>query len=102
MTLEKFKEYLEIYKKINDNEENLNKDLYQMSPDFGGFYLEDVHIILDGLLKDIMKDEDNWIEYYIYELNWGKDYEDGCIQDKNGNNIPLKTIEDLYNLLTGD
>ena len=31
----------------------------------------------------------------------GSKYQDGMIQDKDGNNIQLKTVDDLYDLLTG-
>lgn len=51
------------------------------------------------LLRDIFKDESDWIAHYIYDLDFGKEYHEGDIQDENGQNIPLLTVEDLYNLL---
>ena len=50
------------------------------------------------LLKAIFHDEEDWIDYWVYELDYGKDYQDGDVI-QNGKNIPLKTIEDLYNFL---
>jgi len=35
----------------------------------------------------------------INELNYGKDVRKNAVTDKNGKNIPIKTIDDLYNLI---
>lgn len=57
---------------------------------------------LDLLERSVSKDGKSydWIEYYIYELKFGEKYKDGCITDNLKNNIPLRTPEDLYNMLT--
>lgn len=54
-----------------------------------------------SLLQFIFDDKEQWISYWIYELDFGSKYQDGMIQDKDGNNIQLKTVDDLYDLLTG-
>lgn len=51
------------------------------------------------LLRHVFNDESDWISYYIYDLDFGKEYHEGVVRDENGQNIPLLTIEDLYNLL---
>ena len=59
--------------------------------------------MIDGmvnLLELITKDRDEWIEYYIYELDFGKKYIRGDIVDENGNIIELITIQDLWDLLS--
>ena len=53
------------------------------------------------LLAQMMEDDDDLIGYFIFELDWGKDYEPGCLTDKNNEDIPLATLRDLYNVLTG-
>lgn len=45
--------------------------------------------------------ENGWIAYWLYELNCGKDYKDGCVT-KGGENIPLKSQLDLWNLLVSE
>lgn len=40
-----------------------------------------------------------WIEYFVCELDFGRDYVKGLIQDKDGNEIMLRNAEDLYDLL---
>lgn len=53
--------------------------------------------VLD-ILAAIFEDESDWISYYCFELDFGKRYEPGCVK-KDGKNVPLATLEDLYNLL---
>ena len=65
-----------------------------------GFYY-DYSLVLNSLLlllKEIFNDDSGWIEYYIYELDYGKKYKEGCVT-QNKKNIPLATPKDLYNLL---
>lgn len=52
-----------------------------------------------SLLKTITGDKDDWIGYWVYELNCGKEWHPGMITEKDGTDIPLKTVEDLWNLL---
>jgi hypothetical protein len=42
--------------------------------------------------------ENSWIDYYIWELEFGKKYKDGCVII-DGVNYELITPEDLYRLL---
>lgn len=37
------------------------------------------------ILKVALKDENDWIGYFIYELEWGKKYKKGCVIDNNKN-----------------
>ena len=54
------------------------------------------------LLADLTHDENDNISYWLFDLNCGKDYHDGCITYKNGEIIKLATISDLWNLLTSE
>lgn len=51
------------------------------------------------LLEFIFDDKDEWIGYWAWELDFGGRYEDGDVRSSDGSIIPLKTTEDLYNLL---
>jgi hypothetical protein len=46
-----------------------------------------------------MFDDCNWIEYFVYELNFGKKWKENCVMINN-KNFDLKTSSDLWNLLT--
>lgn len=55
--------------------------------------------LLETLTNDV-KHEDgySWIEYFIYELDFGKKYEEGKVTSY-GENVKLKTASDLYAFL---
>ena len=58
-----------------------------------------------GLLKEYFDDEGNYIEYFIYDLNFGKRNRETAknrltVTDNCGENIQLENAEDLYNFLT--
>lgn len=48
------------------------------------------------LLAHLTGDDNEWIEYFIYELEWGK--RDGEVKINN-KKVPFETIEDLWNVL---
>lgn len=52
-----------------------------------------------SLLALLTDDEDDWIEYWVDELDCGEKYHDGSIVDNHDNPIPCKTIKDLWELL---
>lgn len=52
-----------------------------------------------GLLENIFNDESHWIDYFCYELDFGKEWSAGMVKDVDGNDIPLKTAADLYKLI---
>lgn len=64
----------------------------------------DNHWLSNQLIKFLqiaMNDEhkDSWIEYYIWELDFGKKYKQGCASRKNDSNIDLSGAGTLYDFL---
>ena len=58
---------------------------------------------LCDLLSYLMEDEKTWwIDYFCWERNFGRDLKLGDVTEKDGTPIPLKTAEDLYDLLVRD
>ncbi len=58
-------------------------------------------ILLEGtvnLLKQLLHDKSEWIDYYIWELNFGKEYTKDTVTEQ-GKPVKLKSIIDLWNLL---
>lgn len=52
------------------------------------------------LLTHIMQDEETeWIDYFCWERDFGRDTTLGEVREADGTPIPFKTAEDLYNLL---
>ena len=85
-------------KKLFIDIRNVDKAMKKLDPDFGGFYVSKLNNILFNTLKIIFEDKNDWIGYYVYELDWGKNWKKGTITEK-GKDVKLKTTSDLYNIL---
>lgn len=98
MSKESFCEVMGAYKTMFDFTDEMNElfDKYKMD---GNIYPPMCTETVIDLLEFIFNDKNQWIKYWIFELNFGKDYEDGWVKQKDGTIIPLKTVEDLYDLL---
>jgi len=64
----------------------------------------DNHYLLNKLLEIIKiafndNHKDSWIDYFIYDLNFGKEYSIGMITDKDGSDINLSNTNRLYDFL---
>lgn len=60
---------------------------------------------LINVLKDAFNDDDDYggmIEYFIYDLEFGSLWKPGYITDKDGTDIKMQTVEDLYNYLVDE
>lgn len=104
LTKKQFKKHLLRLKELTEERNKLNDFMKKskLSDDFndGIFGTVWYESLITDILMDTFNDKSDWIGYWIYELNFGKDYKKGCIKSKEGKNIKLKTIDDLYNLLT--
>jgi hypothetical protein len=88
------------YKSLIDDIDGVHNAMTKLDPDFGGFCISRVENYCFKLIELIMGDKDGWIEYYIYDLGWGKKWTKTSMSDENNKSIKLKTLEDLYKLLT--
>lgn len=94
--INRLRNYNDLQNKINDLfEENIdNKEMDFMNA--GSICIG--HESVAVYLLENMFDTD-MISYFIYELNYGEDYTEGCIVDENMNEIDLSTAEKLYDYL---
>ena len=51
------------------------------------------------LLSELTGDTCGWINYWMWEIDFGKENDKYKVYCKEGNEIPLSTAEDLYNLI---
>lgn len=81
-------------------QEGLNNYFRKNNVD-GYIFQPDCSSTVIGLLHNTLgeKDKDGWIDYFCFELDFGKKWKEGTITEKDGTDIVLKTAEDLYNLL---
>jgi hypothetical protein len=99
ITEKKFIELMTKFKQLSEDEDNMHNAMRRLDPDFGGFNLSRYSDILLELLKLLVNDEADWISWYVYEKNWGKEKKLTCY-DKNNKKLPSNTLKDLYNLIT--
>lgn len=88
---------LELQSKVNvEFAENLGKAFKNA---FVANLLPDDETLVNAvisLLKENLGDTNDWIDYYIYELEFGKKFKKGMVKDKNGKNFLLSNPKQLY------
>ena len=104
MTKSFFLEYMETlknYYKYEDELAELNVNIWER---------DEVQSLISGyvdllcvLCKDYPYPKDRYqltdIEYYIYDLEWGRKWKPGTITDEFGNDVPMGTLDDLWDEL---
>lgn len=102
IAFEEFKIYIEEIKSIYDFENQLFKLCYTFNKQNYNRASFEIPTLVEtsiNLLAELVNDKDEWISYWFFELDCGKLSDDLTVEDENGNNIPLKTIEDLWNII---
>ena len=88
-------------KKQFKHDEKCREALSILFDDGVGFYnYFPVLSALENILKEEMSDnhKDSWIDYFIYELDFGKKWTKGSITDK-GVSIKMRDAGELYDYL---
>ena len=85
-----------VEKLFRDSRENLECDFCNGA----GLQISYEGIVVK-LLEKLMQDSFGNISYFIYELDYGREYQEGCVSDKNGN-IDVSTPEKLYDFLMAE
>lgn len=81
---------------LNEESEKFNDLMCKIDSEFGGGYIHNKSIsILLSILKELV-DDDDMIDYFCWELDFGKKWYPGCIIDSDGTNIKLSTPEELW------
>jgi len=74
--------------------------LRKIDPEFGGGYIHNKTIfLLEELLSKMVNDKYDNISYYMWEIDFGKEWEPGCITEEDGTPIPLSNAGELYDLI---
>ena len=98
MSKESFCKVMDNYKSMWNFTDEMN-DLFRKYKSDGEVYPPMCTETVIDLLEFIFNDKNHWIKYWTFELEFGERYEDGDVKDEDGEVIPLKTAEDLYDLL---
>ena len=99
LTKQDFTEYIQALKDNWDFGNELMNLFDKYGGDIGICEKPDCAVQLVTLLSLVMNDYDDWIGYYCYELDFGKNWSPGMITDSDGKDVPLGTVDDLWKLL---
>ena len=96
--INKLKEVDDFVKETNTKARQLNDAI--ISDFFNASSLSISHESIVVRLLENMFNENDIISWWIYELDYGRKYRKGCLQDGKGHNINISTPEKLYDYLT--
>ncbi|KKS89298.1 MAG: hypothetical protein UV64_C0007G0001, partial [Parcubacteria group bacterium GW2011_GWC1_43_11b] len=77
----------------------VDEAICKLDPDFGGFTLGRVDSLIEDILKEAMGDTDEQIGYFTCELQWGSAWKPGMITSKEGKDIPMGSLSELYDAI---
>ena len=96
MTKQNFCECMSLIKEQYDKCDKFNNGIYEL---FGGgdklWNTLNVNTEI-AILEKAMEDTEEWIEYYIYDCNWGEEDNNVSI---DGKVVPFRTYENLYEVI---
>lgn len=99
LSREDFHKAIDRLKRCDQFLDKLNDLLYEYKFD-NQIYSTGLEDTVVDILEAIFDDQDtNWISHWVYECDFGESYKDGDVTENDGTIIPLKTVDDLYNLL---
>ena len=106
---EQFIKYLDYIKQAQEKEDKIDNFIREISIEGYCYILSDeiYHMIemlcscmdIEYCSDDTFGDD---IQYFIYDLEWGKRWTPGCYTDSEGNDVDISTPEKLYDYLTKD
>lgn len=102
LTKKDFVDYIEFIKERDEKMEQINNlftDEFEDSIFYPYFKYEAKFV---NLLKTVMHDDGDWIDYFIYERDYGKDLKLGDVTESDGTPIPMSTAEELYDFLINE
>ena len=101
MNKEQFIKLMTVIKERHNSLENVYDKLDDIFGDVGDRFVANTSLFpIIKVISDIVGDDNEWIEWYIYEKEWGTK-EDMEVTDVNNNVVPSETLEDLWELIQG-
>lgn len=92
-----FVKYIDKLKELNKIEDEINQVLKKLEF-FSISFMNHESLIIE-ILEDAFDDKKNgWLCYFIYELNFGEKYKEGCITFNNIP-VPMSNAKELYKVL---
>lgn len=86
--------YVESFDQLMCNAE----DILGISVDFDGPMCEGMERVIE-LLQETMGDEDEWLEYFMYECDFGREWEDGDVVINGESVVGIRDAAALYDFM---
>ena len=109
LTKEQFVEYVGCIKKTCDKDDMLSEAIEKACNDdcrVIGLYGAECSAMVDLLSLamglEVGTCDGHELEYFLYDLTFGKDYKEGCLTDMNGTPIDISTTEKLYDYIVSE
>lgn len=99
MTKKEFIKIMKEFIEISKTEDELNDVLKKFDPDFNFITFSRHATLFIDTLKIAINDSNGWIGYWLYELDFGKNAKKNTVTI-NKRNIPIKTLDNLYDIIT--
>ena len=96
---------------INDivNLMDFQEKLIEFSAEYNRLSHDEVEFMIPSLIDNVIElleqavcDNDEWISYWLFDLDRGRYYKPDSVTESDGTPIPLATINDLWELLSKD
>ena len=101
MNKEQFIKLMTIIKERYYSLESIYDKLNELFGDVSDRFIDNTSLFpIIKTISEIISDDENWIEWYVYEKEWGTK-EDVSVADGDGNVVPSETLEDLWELIQG-
>lgn len=102
MTKEQFIKLMTIVKERYYSLEYIYNKLNELFGEVGDRFIDNTSLFpIIKTISEIIGDDEGWIEWYIYEKEWGTK-EDIEVTDVNNNAVPSETLENLWELIQSD
>lgn len=101
MTKQDFCECMKIIKEQYDLNKKMLKGLTiaygSRTSEYANYNISSSVTCMVKILTKAMGDTEEWIEYFVFDCEWGKKFGTVIVNNKT---VPFKTYEDLYELIT--
>lgn len=96
MTQNQFIEVMTELVSLKRNVEACRAAFKKLDPDFAFFSLGTFEMLVTKTIKIAVDDKDDLVSYWLYDLDCGAKWKKGTVTDKEGKDIPIKTLGQLY------
>ena len=104
LTKEQFINCIETYKKMREEENELFNALHLYDECIFDKWLDNYYNLFSEMCEFSKPVNGigwgNDLDYFVFELDFGRLYTNGCVEDKDGNPIQMSTAEELWDAIT--